>query len=198
MSLVIGFSGVRGAIVGGDLREILLWGDDSRVRVLEEELYTGEIISDQQLEQRAADLGVSLSIRDNKVKIREQGGVLIGEVSESDGGVVRKRRLYLVAGEYAIANIEDDYFHLRSRASNNCFVVLGNEVTKRIANEAISANWKNGTFEEAVKVIIIAMGLAASRTASVSKKYLLLQTKEKSELSGIIEKDRQETEKGGG
>jgi hypothetical protein len=193
MSLVIGFSGARGAIVGGDLREILLWGDDSRVQVLEKELYSGEIITDRQLGQRAKDLGVSLSVRDNKVKIRKQDGVLIGEVSESDGGTRKKRRLYLVTGEYAIADIRNNQFHLISRARKSSFIVLGNEVTKKIAHEAISSNWKDGTFEDAVKVIITALEIAASQTASVSKKYLILQTRATAELSGIIEKDRQKT-----
>jgi hypothetical protein len=195
MSLVIGFSGSSGAIIGGDLREILLWGNDSCAKVLEKELYSGEITSDRQLEQRAVDLGVSLSIRDNKVKIREQEGILIGEVSESDGGAVRKRRLYLVPGEYTIADIERNHFRIRSRAYQSSFIVLGNEVTKKLANEVIHGSWKDGTFEDAVTIIVRALETSAARTASVSKKYLLLQTRKKAELSDIIEKDRQETER---
>jgi hypothetical protein len=194
MSLVIGFSGGGGAIIAGDLREILLWGDDDRIRKLEKDLYSGEIISDRQLRERASDLGVSLSVRDNKEKISVRDGVLIGEVSESDGGAVRKRRLYLVPGEYAIADIEGHRFHIRSRGKKSSFIVLGNEVTKRIAHEAIEGNWKNGTFDDAVKVVITAMETAASRTASASKEYLILQTRNKADLSGLIDKDRLDIE----
>jgi hypothetical protein len=194
MSLVIGFSGTSGAAVGGDMREVLFWGKDSLTGELERELYSGRIRNDGELAQRAADLGVRLSIRDTKVKIREQEGVLIGEVSESDGGVVRKRRLYITAGEYAIADIRDNHFELRARESRSSFVVLGNEVTKRIANEAIRAGWREGTFEEAIRVIITALDTAASETASVSKNHLILQTREKTGLSAVIDKDRDETE----
>jgi hypothetical protein len=196
MSLVIGFSGSGGAIIAGDLRELLLWGEEERIRELERELYGGKIIGDQQLKNRASDLGVSLSIRDTKEKIRERDDVLIGEVTESDGAVVRKRRLYLVPGEYAIADIEGHRFHVRSRGEKSSFIVLGNEVTKMVAQEAIDANWKNGTFEDAVEVIVTAMETAASRTASVSDKFLVLQTKKKVSLSGIMEKDRLEIETG--
>lgn len=194
MSLVIGFSGISGAVIGGDMREVLFWGEDSQTGQLERELYSGEIRNDTELIERAVDLGVKLSIRDTKVKVREQEGVLVGEVSESDGGVVRRRRLYIVTGEYAIADIRDRHFDLRTRESRSSFVVLGNEVTKAIANEAIRAEWKNGTFEEAIRVIITALDTAASRTASVSKNHLILQTREKTGLSAVIEKDRKETE----
>ena len=194
MSLVVGFSGVSGAIIGADMREVLLWGGDSQTGQLERELYSGKITTDRELAQRAAELGVKLSIRDTKVKVRDQEGVLIGEVTESDGGVVRKRRLYITAGEYAIADIRDLHFDLRSWESRSSFVVLGNEVTKKIAHEAIRAGWKNGTFEEAIQVIIAALETAASETASVSKNHLILQTRVKTGLSAIIERDRGEAE----
>lgn len=194
MSLVIGFSGSSGAVIGADMREVLLWGHDAQTTKLERTLYSGEIRNDAELAQCAADLGVKLSIRDTKVKIRDQEGVLVGEVSESDGGVVRKRRLYVTAGEYAIADIRDRHFDLRNRESRSSFVVLGNEVTKRIANEAIREEWKNATFEDALRVIVTALETAASKTASVSKNHLILQTREKADLSAVIERDRKETE----
>ena len=194
MSLVVGFSGISGAAIGADMREVLLWGRDRETGQLERELYSGELRNDAELTKRAADLGVNLSIRDAKVKVRERDGVLVGEVSESDGGVVRKRRLYVTAGEYAIADIRDRHFELRTRESRSSFVVLGNDVTKRIANEAIQEEWKNGTFEDAIRVIITALETAAARTASVSKKHLILQTREKTGLSAVIERDRKEAE----
>lgn len=194
MSLVIGFSGTSGAIIGADMREVLLWGEDAKTMKLERELYSGEIRTDAELLQRAADLGVNLSIRDTKMKIRDHEGVLVGEVSESDGGVVRKRRLYITAGEYAIADLSDGHFDLRTRESRSSFVVLGNEVTKRIANEAIRTEWKNGTFEDAIRVIVTALETAALKTASVSRNHLIIQTREKTGLSAVIERDREETE----
>lgn len=190
MSLVIGFSGTSGAVIGGDMREVLLWGEESQTGQLETELYSGKIRADSELKERALDLKVKLSIRDTKVKVREQEGVLVGEVSESDGGAVRRRRMYVTAGEYAIADIRDNHFDLRARESRISFVVLGNEVTRKIAHQAIETGWKDGAFEDAVRVVITALETAAAETASVSRNHLVLQTRERRGLSAVIGKDR--------
>jgi hypothetical protein len=68
--------------------------------------------------------------------------------------------------------------------------VLGNELTKQIAYTAIQHYWKNGTPEDAVRVIVRAMEEASARTASVSRKYLLLQTRNTLALDTAIEEDR--------
>ena len=43
MSLVVCFSGKKGAIIAGDMREILFGGDDDAIGSLEKELYSGII-----------------------------------------------------------------------------------------------------------------------------------------------------------
>ena len=60
-------------------------------------------------------------------------------------------------------------------------MVLGNEVTKRIAHGMIRSEWKNGTFPDAVRLIIRIMNTAASSTASVSRAYTILQTRKKAD-----------------
>ena len=49
--------------------------------------------------------------------------------------------------------------------------------------------WTQGTLEDAMRVIIRTMETAAARTASVSKQYVLLQTKNRVMLTGHIERD---------
>lgn len=191
MSLVIAFSGTEGAVIAGDMREIFFSGDDAATRALEQELYTGTIISDGDLNQRAAELGVSLAIRDTKCKVQEKDGILTGEVSESDGSRRRIRRLYVSAGQYAIADIEGTSYNLRQRAEGSSFVVLGNEICKEIASSAIREQWKGGGLPEAIRLIILIMDLAASRTASVSRSYHLLQTGKRTALGDIIDRDRE-------
>ena len=190
MSLVIAYTGSKGAIIAGDMREIRLGGEDAAILALEGELYSGSIRNDEQLRGRASELGVRILIRDDKEKVREREGVLTGEVTESEGGIIRIRRLYISAGHYAIADIEKSRFVMRGRDDTSTFVVLGNELTKQIANTAIQQYWKNGTFEDAVRVIVRAMEEAAARTASVSRSYLLLQTKNSADLDAVLEKDR--------
>ncbi len=192
MSLVIAYSGSRGAVIAGDMREIRFGGEDADIAALEEELYHGEIVNDDQLRRRAGELGVLILVRDDKEKVRERDGILTGEVTESGRGLLRIRRLYVSAGHYAIADIEGSRFELKGRGDTSTFVVLGNELTRQIAYAAIQKYWKKGTPEDAVRVIIRAMEEAAARTASVSRKYLLLQTRDTISLDTAIEEDRKE------
>ena len=60
-------------------------------------------------------------------------------------------------------------------------MVLGNEVTKRIAHDMIQEEWKNGTFADAVRIIIGIMTSAASCTA-LSRAYTILQTRRRADL----------------
>jgi hypothetical protein len=189
MSLVIAFSGTQGAVIAGDMREIFFSGDDAAIQHLECELYNGDIKADTELQQRARDLGVSIMIRDDKCKVTELEGVLIGQVCETESGRKRTRRVYVSAGNYAIADIEGSRFDIKKEGEGSSFVILGNEVTKAIANQTIREYWRNGTFEDAVRVIIRTMEKAAGRTASVSKQYVLLQTRNRVRLSALIERD---------
>lgn len=191
MSLVIAFTGSNGAIMAGDMREIRLGGEDAAVALLEQELYSGILRNDEQLRHRAEELGVMILIRNDKEKVRDRGGILTGEVTESEAGMLRIRRLYVSAGHYAIADIEGSRFVMRGRGDTSTFVVLGNELTRKIAYDAIQRYWKNGTPEDAVTVIVKAMQEAAARTASVSRSYLLLQTKSIARLDAVLEEDRQ-------
>ena len=90
VSLVIAFIGAHGAAMGGDTREIITSGDRPATETLEHELYSGQIVADETLMQRAQELGVSLTIRDDKRKITQRDGILVGEVSEVEGGVTKK------------------------------------------------------------------------------------------------------------
>ena len=190
MSLVVAYTGSRGAIIAGDMREIRFGGDDAAIAALEEELYSGKIRNDDQLRRRAEDLGVTILVRDDKEKVREREGILTGEVTESEHGLLRTRRLYVSAGHYAIADIEGSRFEMKGRGDTSTFVVLGNELTKQIAYAAIQQYWKNGTLEDAARVIVRAMEEASARTASVSRRYLLLQTRNTTGLDVVIDEDR--------
>ena len=105
--------------------------------------FTGQIVNDEALQQRAARLGVSLTIRDDKRKVTQRDGILVGEVSETEAGVTRKRRLYATAGEFALAEITSDDIRLTRKGKASTFVVLGNQITQQIAHSCIREHGKN-------------------------------------------------------
>ena len=192
MSLVIVFIGAHGAVMGGDTREIITSGDTISTEILEHELYAGQIVTDDALVQRAGELGVSLTVRDDKRKVTQRDGILVGEVSETTGGITRKRRLYATAGEFALAEITGGEIRLTGKGKASNFVVLGNQVTKQVTHSCIRENWKGGTIHDAIKIIMLSMKKASDTSASVSGLYDLIQTPVKVSLSDIIKRDSSE------
>jgi len=95
MSLVIALAASREAVIGADRRAIAFLGSCPR---LEEELYSGQIKDDQQLLDRAGELGAALQITSNKEKIWRRGDLLVGEVTEISAVLSRRRRIYLTPG----------------------------------------------------------------------------------------------------
>ena len=189
MSLVIAFIGIQGAVMAGDMREIITRGDRISTETLEQELYSGLIVTDEDLKKRAGELGIFLIIRDDKRKVTQRDGILVGEVSETEGGVTRKRRLYATAGEYALAGITDADLRLTGKGKASNFVVLGNQITKQIAHDCIQEHWKNGGMHDAIRILMLSMERASKATASVSGLYTLIHTPAKVSLSEVIGRD---------
>jgi hypothetical protein len=190
MTLVMAFIGEAGAVMGGDMREITFLGDRASMERLEEELYSGGIVTDEGLKKRAGELGVSLSIRDDKVKVSGEAGVLRGEVTSLEGGVLRRRRVYASPGSYAIVEIGPSATTLRGRGGAGNFVVLGNERTKAIAHRCIRERWRNGNIRDAIGIITRSLELAAQASASVSRQFIILETRERVDLAGILEREQ--------
>jgi hypothetical protein len=190
MTLVIAFIGKNGAVMTGDLREITFEGDKPDREKLEKELYSGAIVTDDELAKKAREFGVGITVTDCKSKVSERNGILVGEVSSVEGGVVKKRRLYASAGNYAIAELRDNEMTLTSHAKGSTLIVLGNEFTKQVANKCFKDNWtKKSTFQDALKILILCMETAARKTASVSKQFYLIQTTSNVDVLKIVEQD---------
>jgi hypothetical protein len=73
-------------------------------------------------------------------------------------------------------------------------VVLGNEITKKIAHDCISSEWTQGSVEDAIRVIIRILLTAARASPSVSGNYVVVQTRSPANLSSLIEEDRKGVE----
>jgi len=189
VSLVIAFIGIQGTVMAGDTREIITIGDEISTELLEHELYSGLLITDDDVKKRAGDLGLFLTINDNKRKVTQRNGMLVGEVSETKCGVTRTRRLYATAGEYVLTEVTGSTVHVTGKGTASNFVVLGNEITQQIAHACIREQWKNGGMQDAIRIIMLSMKRASDATASVSGLYNLINSTMKISLSEGIERD---------
>ncbi len=194
MSLVLAFIGTRGSVVAGDKREIVLWGDPQGTDQFEKELYSGEIGTDEQMLQRARALQVHLRVRDTKTKVWERDGILIGEVSDFEHGTIRKRRLYVTTGRYALAEMEGKRFVRVQYGEAGRFVMLGSPYAQQIANRCIRERWKGGGDREAAMLMEIILKMVAGKSASVSHGYSLVRTAETIDLEPILDQDRKNTD----
>jgi Uncharacterized protein conserved in archaea len=192
MSLVIAFIGKNGAVMAGDMREISFQGEKPDREKLEKELYSGALVTDDELTKKAEELKVKINVTDFKNKVSERDGILIGEVSSFEDGVVKKRRLYASAGNYAIAELRNSEITLTSHGKGSNFIAFGNEFTKQTANKCFQDNWtKKSNFQDAVKILKLCMETVARKTASVSKQFVLIQTVSNNDVLKAIEEDRQ-------
>ncbi|MDI9395351.1 MAG: DUF2121 domain-containing protein [Euryarchaeota archaeon] len=191
MTLVIAFIGKNGAVMAGDMREITFEGEKPDREKLEKELYSGAIITDEELAKKAEEFGVKITIADCKEKVAERDGVLVGEASSIEDGVVKKRRLYASAGNYAIAELRDSEMTLTTHGKGSNFIAFGNEFTKQVANKCFKKHWtKKSNLQDAVKILIMCMESAGEKTASVSRQFMIVQTASNADVLKVVEKDR--------
>lgn len=191
MTLVIAFIGKNGAVMAGDMREITFEGEKADREKLEKELYSGSLVTDEELAKKAEELGVKIEVTDCKEKVSERKGVLVGEVSSTEGGIVKKRRLYASAGNYAIAELINTEMTLTSQGNGSNFIAFGNEFTKQVANKCFKDHWtKKSNLQDAVKILILCMETASRKTASLSKQFMIVQTSSNTDVLKVVEKDR--------
>jgi hypothetical protein len=166
MSLVIALSGSRQAVIGGDRRAIAFLGACPK---LEEELYSGQIKDDQELSDRAGQLGAVLQITDGREKVWRQGDILVGEVAEISARLSRRRRIYIAPAASLQVDITGDEARISAWGGVGC-IVFGNRFTQKLAREEIS--FAGGRVsEELIKSILARAG---ERTASVSREHTVL------------------------
>jgi len=169
LSLVLAFTGSKEAIIGGDRRSIDFFG---QCPVLEEELYSGKIKTDDELKIRARETCSSLQVSDGKDKVWMRGEILVGEVTESSAAYTKRRRIYILPGAYIMVDVENGQARISGRGKSTV-LVLGNVVTKQIASELVQK--ANGRIDEGLFRAIFEE--ASRRTASVSADYSVLSSK---------------------
>ena len=184
MSLVIALAANREAVIGADRRAIAFLGSCQK---LEEELCSGQIKNDQELADRARELGATLQISDGREKVWRQGDLLVGEVTEISAKLSRRRRIYLTPGaslQVDITSGEDagatqgageksagGEAKIRAWDGVGC-IVFGNRITQKLVYEEVGR--AGGRVNEAlIRSILVKAG---ESTASVSRGHIVLHS----------------------
>jgi hypothetical protein len=190
MSLVIALAASREAVIGADRRAIAFLGSCPK---LEEELYFGLIKNDQQLLDRASELGAVLQITNSKEKVWKRGDLLVGEVTEISIDLYRRRRIYLAPGASLQVDITNSEAKIRAWNGVGC-TIFGNRFTQKLAYDEIGR--AGGRVNEALIKSILAK--AGNSSASVSQECTILhsdikQSDPKAALLKALEEDCKES-----
>ena len=173
MSLVIALSASRKAVIGADRRAISFLGSCPQ---LEEELYSGRIKDDRELEARAKETGVVIQISDGREKVWRRGDILVGEVTEISAQLSRRRRIYVAAAaslqvDITSGNGSDGTVKIRAWGGVGC-IIFGNRFTQKMAADEVAL--AGGRVNEALIEAILSK--AGERTASVSREHTVLSS----------------------
>lgn len=196
------YIGRKGCVIAGDKRRIGFYGPEQAREKLEEELYSGNIKTRDELIKRAVQHGITLNISDDAEKIREIGDVVVGEVRSKTTYETKRKRIYATTGVFNIIELlGSDIKTIKSGESS--IIVFGNKYTQQMAEKSIKKYWKSKINLLTIgKIFESVLEEVANETPSVSPeydviiKYPIIDTKEAKELlRSTILQDVKELEK---
>ncbi|MBX7076368.1 MAG: DUF2121 domain-containing protein [Methanobacteriaceae archaeon] len=196
MSLIIAYVGKKGCVMASDKRRIAFFGDSLAREKLEQELYSGEISTDDELLNRASDLGVSLKITDDATKIKIVEEAIMGEVTTRGTHETKRKRIYGITNGYQIIEIIGSKVTSRESGEGS-IIIFGNKVTKQLANKLLNAYWEPSySLKYMGDIFQKVLNEISQKTPSVSKdsdvlftQYKISSNESQSYLNEVIQRD---------
>lgn len=184
MSLIIAYIGKKGCVIAADKRRIAFFGEKENRELLEADMYSGDITTDEELYKRAEELDVVLKISDDASKVRTVEDVALGEVTTRGSMETKRKRIYGTTNAYQIVELSGSKVTNITKGSSS-IIVFGNKIAKSLANDLIQKRWKpsfslkymGDIFGGIIKDI-------ASKSPSLGKEYDVI-IKQDSSLSKI-------------
>jgi hypothetical protein len=174
MSLIICYIGRFGTVIIGDKRRIGFFGDGKKRELLEEEIYSGSIKTDDEMLRRAAELNITLKITDDANKVREIGEVVVGEVKSNTPLETKRKRIYATTGSYSIVKLLGSTIKTM-KTGETSIIIFGNKITKEKANQLLKKQWKDKINLKGIGEIFKSIiEKVSSITPTVSREYDLL------------------------
>ncbi len=141
MSLIIAYIGKKGCVITADKRRIAFFGEKENRELLEADMYSGDITTDEELYKRAEELDVVLKISDDASKVRTVEDVALGEVTTRGSMETKRKRIYGTTNAYQIVELSGSKVTNITKGSSS-IIVFGNKIAKSLANDLIQKRWK--------------------------------------------------------
>lgn len=174
MSLIVTYIGSKGCIMAGDKRRIGFYGSPEARETLEDELYAGNIKTEEELLKKAEKNGINLKISDDITKIREMDNVLVGEVISRATHETKRKRIYAISGAYSMVELTGSNIDTL-KSGGRSIIVYGNKYTQELAENTIKKLWKpKMKFVNVERIIETVMNEVSKNTPSVSDNFDLM------------------------
>ena len=141
MSLIIAYVGKKGCVMAGDKRRIAYFGSKEERELLEQEIYSGDIRTDEELYARAEELEISLKVTDDACKVKSVENVAVGEVASRGSMETKRKRIYGTTNGFKIIELTGSNI-VSSNKGDSSIIVFGNKTTKSLANDMLQKRWK--------------------------------------------------------
>lgn len=139
MSLIIAYVGKKGCVMASDKRRIAYFG--TKRQALEDELYNGNITTDEELYAKSKEFDVPIKISDDADKLRIVGNTIRGEVSTKGTHETKRKRIYGTTNGYQIVELIGSQTKSR-QAGEKGIILFGNDYAKKQAEILIKRKWK--------------------------------------------------------
>jgi len=165
------YIGSKGCVMAGDRRSIGFLGDKTQRELLEGDLYSGKIKTDEELIKRASELDINLKITNESEKVRNLDKVLVGEVKVRATHETKRKRIYATTNGYHQVELTGSEIE-NVKSGKTSIVIFGNKLTKEIAGKRLKKYWKSKiSLEKVGEIFENVMREVAEATPSVSPQY---------------------------
>lgn len=171
MSLIIAYVGKKGCVMASDKRKIAYFGNKDNLEILETELYDGSISSDEELQQRASQLDITLKITDDGSKLKTVGDTVVGEVSSKGTFETKRKRVYGTTNGYQIIEMLGSE-QTSKQTGEKAIILFGNNFTKTLAQELINKKWKSSlSLKYMGEIFQEVLATVSQKTPSIGDKF---------------------------
>lgn len=127
--------------MAADKRKIAYFGNKDNLAQLEEELYSGKIGTEEELNKRAQELEIQIKLSSDGNKISTIDDVVRGEVSSKGAFETKRKRIYGTTNGFQIVEIIGSELSSKN-SGEKAIIIFGNKYAKAEAEKLISKKWK--------------------------------------------------------
>lgn len=182
--------------MASDKRKIAYFGNKENLAQLEDELYSGKIVTEEELTARAQQLDIQIKLSSDGTKISTVGDVLRGEVSSKGAFETKRKRIYGTTNGFQIIELIGSDITSKSHGEK-AIIIFGNKFAKTEAEKLINKKWKasfslkymGDIFADIIKEVSKMTPTVGDEADILLKKGIYTSSEAQKHLDDVIETD---------